>query len=108
MKITLEIPYWCKKENLYLLTRNELVAFKMSGRFNWRIKKSRCNKCGKCCMEHPKSGSYFPLNHDGSCIHLVKDGETFICNAGMGKALACALGEPEGKEHKKFNCSIGY
>jgi hypothetical protein len=107
MKIELDIPDWCEKENLYLIHRNELIAFKVVGR-DWEVKKIRCNKCGRCCMVHPKKGAYFPLKEDGSCIHLVKDGKFFICCLGMEKPLACVLGEPEGKEHEQFKCSIEY
>lgn len=107
MKIEIDIPDWCKNENLYLLNKNELIAFKMvdSG---WQIKSVRCNKCGECCKHHPKEGAYFPIKGDGSCVHLVKDGNAFICELGMEKPLACVLGEPEGKEYKQFGCSIKY
>ena len=107
MKVEIEIPDWCNAENLYLLTSNELIAFKMENS-NWKIKKVRCNKCGRCCMIHPKEGAYFQLKEDGSCINLIKQGDTFTCKIGMEKPLACVLGEPEGVEHEQFKCSIEY
>lgn len=107
MKIKIEIPDWADRENLYLLSRTELVAFKMVGA-DWKIKYRRCNKCGRCCMVHPKEGAYFPLKSDGSCIHLVEDGGDKICDLGMEKPMACVVGEPEGAEYKKFKCSIKY
>lgn len=108
MKIQIDIPDWAKKENLYLVSRTELVAFKMASDKKWKVKIERCNKCGKCCMVHPKEGSYFSTKADGSCIHLVEDGGNKICELGMEKPMACVVGEPEGAEYKRFECSIKY
>jgi hypothetical protein len=108
MKINIEIPDWANENNIYIVSRNELVAYKNVDENKWYIKSERCNKCGNCCMVHPKEGSYFPVKKDGSCIHLIKDGENNICSLGMEKPLACVLGEPIGKEHDRFKCSIQY
>lgn len=107
MKIEIEIPDWCNSENLYLISRNELIAKKLVNE-EWRIKIVRCNQCGRCCEIHPKEGAYYPLKEDGSCINLILDGENKICKLGMEKSLACVLGEPEGQEYKQFNCCIEY
>jgi len=107
MRIELELPDWVNAENLYLITRNELIAKKMSGQ-SWEIKTTRCNKCGHCCEIHPKVGAYFPLKENGECIHLRREGRKKMCYLGMEKPLACVLGEPEGMEHKKIKCKIKY
>lgn len=105
--MSVSVPDWADTENLYLITRSELVAKKLTGEF-WKVKTVRCNKCGNCCKSHPITGAYFPVKEDGSCINLVSDGKYSICSLGMEKPLACALGEPEGDEYTKFNCCIEY
>ncbi len=85
------------------------MAFKMIDK-DWHVKTTRCSKkCGRCCMVHPTQGSYFPLNEDGSCSKLIREGNNFRCYLGMEKPLACVLtGEPSGDERKRFKCSIRY
>lgn len=108
MKIEIEIPDRYADKNLYLVTRSELVAKRMAS-YAWEVKKGRCSQCGKCCMEHPANGSYFDLTSEGYCINLKKDGpDRWVCSLGMGKPLACIVGEPEGAEHEHFGCSIRY
>jgi len=106
--VKIELPKWTSGSNLYIISRNELVAYKKAGSKEWKVKKKRCNKCGRCCTVHPKEGSYFPTKPDGSCIHLIDDGRYRICKLGMEKPLACVLGEPEGAEYEKFKCCIEY
>jgi len=103
MKIEFDLPDWVDSENLYIISRNELVAYKLPNE-PWKIKTVRCKRCGECCKVHPKNGAYYPLKKDGSCIHL----ENNQCKLGMEKLLACVLGEHTGKEYSRFNCSIEY
>lgn len=110
MKITLDIPDWAADgRGLYLITRDEMVARRAPGSDEWLVKMSRCSQCGACCKEHPEVGAYFPLDENGSCCHLKEDGkDRWVCSAGLGKVVACVVGEPEGAEWVRFKCTVGY
>ncbi len=92
MKIEIKLPEWADERAIYIMAGIELVAFKIPEK-NWQIKTSRCNMCGKCCMNlrntHP-----FPII-DGKCIHLKKE-------PGNNQKWRCGLGI-----HRPFGCCVG-
>ena len=105
--MNIDISTW-SNENIYVITRDELIAYKLAGSKLWYIKTIRCSKCGNCCKIHPKNGAYFPLDSNGHCCYLTKDGDKYVCVAGMAKYIACIVGEPTGAEYNKFRCCIEY
>ncbi len=104
MKIELEIPDWIGKRTLMLLAGKELVAYRTAGR-PWRIKKTRCNQCGECCMDYPKVP--FGCDDEGKCNKLEKEDGKWLCRAGADTPKRC-LGDPTKNDRKDLGCSIEY
>lgn len=71
MKI--KLPNWVNpKKTMMLISGKELIAFKISGQ-PWKVKKTRCNQCGECCMDFPKVP--FGCDDEGKCNKLEKEGD---------------------------------
>jgi hypothetical protein len=89
MKIEIEIPDWAASTRLLIIAGTECVAQKLPQDDFWQVKKIRCNRCGECCLDSPPTP--YGLDDEGKCVKLIREGEEWICTAGMGKALRCVL-----------------
>jgi len=92
MKIEIELPDWVENSTIMILSNQELAAFKQPGK-NWKVKKTRCTKCGECCLDIPKKHTPFGSDDEGKCNALKKNGDEWICTAGQRKPWVC-LGDP--------------
>jgi hypothetical protein len=93
MKIEIEIPDWCDERAIRIMAGIELVAYKMPFE-KWKIKVSRCNMCGKCCMT---SNIPYPLV-DGKCIHLKKrpgNNDRWECFLRIQRPFGCCVATPQ-------------
>ena len=93
MKIELEIPDWTETNHIYILAGQELVAYKYKGE-EWKIKKSRCNLCGKCCESFPKvrKDEREPKSINGRCVHLEdKNDGTKMCSLSIRRPYICLI-----------------
>jgi hypothetical protein len=78
--ITVEIPDWAEKRHIYVFAGIELLAYQLVGQ-SMRIKTSRCNMCGKCCIIRGQP-----------CEHLVADGKKRVCDLGVSRPFSCSIG----------------
>jgi hypothetical protein len=107
MKINIEIPDWCDERNIYVMAGIELAAYKDFNEDKFHIKTSRCNQCGKCCVNLPK-GQY-PLDENGDCIQLDKRYDDIKpCKLGAMRPFPCCEGDPVKGQWGKDFCSIRY
>ena len=94
MQITLDLPEWTnQKQTLRIFAGIELVAYKLPDE-KWQVKTSRCNMCGKCCMNFKEGRHIFPLI-DGRCIHLTKEAgnnDRWLCKLGLLRPFGCSAG----------------
>lgn len=94
MKIELDLPDWTEGRTIRVMAGIELMAYKLSDT-KWQMKVSRCNMCGKCCMNlknHP-----FPTI-DGKCIHLKKrpgDNPRYECGLRIHRPFGCCVAVPQ-------------
>lgn len=87
MKIIIKIPEWAENGKLILLSGMELVAYKNPNQNFFKIKETKCNLCGKCCMNNPQTpfGNY----ENGWCKKLKKINNKYECIAGTNKPYKC-------------------
>jgi len=86
-KITLEVPDWVEGKHLYLMAGIELVAYKYLKQ-PWKIKTSRCNMCGKCCMNFKNDSKEIK---NGRCIYLKQNGKKYVCSLGVSRPWRCSV-----------------
>ena len=91
MKIELEIPEWANKRRIIILAGTELVAQKDPDWDYWEVKSIRCNYCGQCCMTFSPNSNETPFGVDdeGKCKALRKEGDGWVCGAGVKRPYAC-------------------
>jgi hypothetical protein len=92
MKIEIEILDDYKDASIYVIAQGELAAYKRENGL-WKIKVSRCNKCGKCCMGLGDVTT--EMKFSGNCYYLKKFGEFYECMLGPDKPLGCHIGSGE-------------
>ena len=93
MKIEFELPDWAEERGIYIFAGIEKLGYKFPDEKLY-IKTSRCNMCGKCCM-NLKTHSH-PIV-DGKCIHLKKEvgnNPRWLCRLGLNRPFGCGLGTP--------------
>jgi len=106
MKIDLDLPACYSNRDIRIFAGIEEVAhFKQVGSRagRWFIKKDRCNKCGKCCMDVPKSWLH-GRQENGWCKHLeYSEGDRgYLCDYGVSRPFSCSHGDDAGKDY----CSV--
>ncbi len=95
MKIELEIPDWAMDGFIKVISNTELVAIKEPGRnMPWKIKDTRCNYCGECCLTVDNAGP-FEADDEGKCSKLIKEDGKWLCTAGPNLPLCCFLPPPK-------------
>ncbi len=97
MKITLDLPDWIKERHIRVFAGIEEVAKKYTGT-KWKIKKVRCDMCGKCCMEVPKNWRLGVDKKTGWCQHLQYYANEYRCNAPGGRPFYCCCGDAEDQD----------
>lgn len=104
MKIELDIPAWAEERNIYVMAGVEMVAYRLAHEGEFKVKSVRCSGCGKCCMDLPEG--HIQRNDSGNCIHLVPDGEKWVCDLGVHRPFSCGTGF----QQKGFTegCSVEY
>ena len=107
MQLTVDLPEWCDKCNIYIMAGMELAAYKVYGEDVIHVKTARCNQCGKCCMNLPQT-FFFNRKEDGSCefLKMSKKGNYGTCSLGMARPHICNVSR-ESKETRSY-CSIEY
>ena len=93
MRIEIDIPDWAKERDIYVMAGIELAAYKPA-KGRWHIKTGRCNMCGKCCMNFKKGQTATPwkdMVKDGRCVHLVPDGDRWMCGLGAARPWSCSV-----------------
>ena len=106
MKIQLDLQDWCDERHIFVVAGTELAAYKDAFEDKFHVKTSRCNYCGKCCMDLPKG--HVPLDENNNCVHLGEDGDKRPCKLGATKPLPCVEGDPVKSGWGKDFCSIRY
>lgn len=92
MRIELELPDWIAERRLTILAGVELVATKVPWEDFWKVKKTRCNRCGQCCMSFKPNSNVTPygVDDEGKCKALVKEpGEIWTCSVGTQRPYDC-------------------
>ncbi len=92
MKIEIELPDWVDKRVIQVLAGIERVAFKMPKDDRFKVKVSRCNRCGECC-KRLNSNHVFPVIN-GQCIHLEKEvgkNNNWRCKFGIDRPYQCCV-----------------
>ena len=107
MKIEITLPDWCDERDIVVLAGIELAAYKLATQNNFNIKQVRCNFCGECCKGHKPNSLPF-INWEGTCIHLIADGEKQICGLGEYRSYACCSCDPIKGREKNTQCCITY
>jgi len=93
MKIEIEIPDWAQERAIYIMAGIELAAYKIPGK-KWKVKTSRCNMCGKCCMNLDPKKHPFPVIN-GRCVYLLKrpgKEEKYECGLRISRPFRCCVG----------------
>jgi hypothetical protein len=87
VRIELDLPDWGEEEkrHTFIFYGMELVAYKLYGSENWKVKAGRCSKCGECCKK-------------ARCEYLVKDGGKLLCSFGSDRPFSCSAGVQQGKD----------
>lgn len=103
MNIKLKLPKWATEhgQTIYVFAGRELLAYKepkKQSKFkplvykSLMLKKTRCNKCGKCCMNVTDK---WPLGVDenGDCTYLgYVNGEYLCFFPGVAIPFTCCRG----------------
>lgn len=93
MKIEIELPDWTDERNIYVFAGIELAAIKTFREDKFRIKDTRCNFCGKCCMGIDPKFHFFPVIN-GKCVHLINEPGTkdkYRCRFGISRPFVCSF-----------------
>lgn len=80
------LPDWAQDQEITLIAGLELLVHKMPGQ-PAEIKRVRCNYCGACCMDYPMTD--YGIDDEGKCEKLEKEGDKWICRAGVKKPFNC-------------------
>lgn len=94
MKITLELPEWTEERHIRIFAGIEIVAYKLASENTFRIKKSRCNFCGKCCMDVKVDHMFGRDPITGDCQFLRQNGKIYECGLGIGRPFSCCASVP--------------
>ena len=105
MRVELDLPDWVDERHIRIMAGIELVASKMSHEDFWRVKETRCNQCGICCMNLKPNHIYPIIN--GRCVHLREiAGGKYECNYALYRSRAC--GNDPQKYLNSGECCITY
>lgn len=99
MKVELELPEWTDDRHIWVIGGQEPVACririkKKDGTITrrWYIKTSRCNLCGKCCMNLDPDHLF--VNENGTCQFLEDvGGGQLECHMPFGMPWGCLTGQ---------------
>ena len=92
MRIEIDIPDWTKERSIYVFAGIELVAYRVP-KEKWKVKTSRCNMCGKCCMDVPDKWSMGKNKETGHCVHLIFYANQWLCDLGSNRPFSCCIGD---------------
>ena len=107
MKVELTLPDWCDERDIVILAGIELAAYKHPSESVFKVKETRCNYCGECCLgQKPESLPF--IDKEGNCIHLTQDGEKKICGIGVYRSYACCACDPIIGKEENTKCCITY
>ena len=100
VKIEITLPDWCDERDIVIMAGIEQVAYKHATESTFKIKQTRCNKCGECCKGFHTESGY--------CDHIVLDGNLKICGLGTDRSYACCIGDPVMDSDDPSVCCITY
>ena len=92
IKIEIELPNWIGNANLHILAGVEEVARKLS-KESWKVKISRCKKCGKCCSNIPDNWSHGKDMETNSCKNLGIEAGEYFCKLKANRPFMCCVGD---------------
>lgn len=98
MRINLKLPKWVEERHIRIFAGIEEVAKKLKGK-RWQIKVSRCNMCGRCCMDVPDNWRHGKAEN-GWCKNLIYYANEYRC--GVDRPFFCCAGDHSDEEY----CSI--
>jgi hypothetical protein len=106
MRVLIDLPDWVDERHIYIFAGVELAAQKLSFNNFWQIKDTRCNQCGKCCMNFKNIKHYYPVVN-GRCVHLQERGDgKYNCGILIHRSSACGI---DPSHHiKRGECCITY
>ena len=93
-KIELELPEWANERHIRIFAGIELIAYRKVNEDKFNVKCSRCNFCGKCCMNVRVDHIFGRDEKTGNCRWLRKNGDTYECGLGMGRPFSCSASVP--------------
>jgi len=104
MEIKLNLPEWVEERAIRIYAGVEIVAEKYPHEKKWRVKKDRCSRCGKCCMDLDERHPFEVI--DGKCEHLGMEGDKYRCKIVLQRPFDCSY-DPKHAMAKGY-CSITY
>ena len=97
--LKLEIPDWAEETRIYVFAGIELLATQEPFDGKLMVKVTRCNMCGKCCMDVSPTW-FMGRSEDGNCKELIRQGEQYLCHLGIKRPFSCSKAEP----NKNYCC----
>jgi len=101
----IDLPDWINpNDTILIFAGQELVAVK-EPKGELKIKTVRCNKCGECCMDVSNEETPFGADDEGKCKALKKEGNEWLCTAGLFRPFMCM---PDPNNVDEASCCIRY
>jgi hypothetical protein len=117
LKITIELPEWIEKKNVFVFVGMDHYIAYNSMNDEWWIKTSRCSLCGKCCrLTDSEQGLFGSRMIDGVkyCSMAVKQKvpdpripkgqDSYLCGAAGRMPWVCHEDDPYSSRHPE--CTI--
>jgi hypothetical protein len=98
MKLIIDLPDWAKGRNMRIFAGIEEVAHKYVDK-PWMIKTTRCDMCGKCCMDVTDQWKYGKDEKTGWCKRLIHYANEYRCGSIGGRPFYCSAGDSADEDY---------
>ena len=95
MLLVIDVPEWAQERDITVFAGIELLAAKPFTATTLRIKKDRCNWCGKCCI----------LPDGKKCDHSKLIGDHEECDLATERPFSCCNADPCASTPNFEDCS---